>query len=448
MKRLRFVLALILVTCLYIACQRLDVKVKATIPVQAVSTNEASPIPVKPTSTPMVSPSSEEQVKIQPSDTRKTGSLTFKLGDPTQTDKFFLTLTSQDPSIGFSKQVELDFFQQSTFTIHEIPTGIFIIVKGEGIRPSCTCEQRSDKKQLEWPVRLIEQFVVSGSDGQNVITLNSNLSTVSCPKIGPAECLLPLPPAGYLTNIKGTVFDEQGQKLDGATVQVKALDKSSPFVYEELTKVGAYLVTGVPSDTPLEVLVKKSGYVTRRQVVLLDPNRFDKPDLNRFNFGFEQEKPVFKGRASNAISNLPEVIKVAPEVGQRTIESRIGFRFNFSEAMETTSVESSFVIRTSKEGQDLEDFSGKVVATSADFDVSWSDDKQEVFFKFKEGKQLSLNGETEQMFQVSFNQTPESTIQDIDKHARQKLFFRLNPETSQSSYIFTLYQDSEGLKNQ
>jgi hypothetical protein len=106
---------------------------------------------------------------------------------------------------------------------------------------------------------------------------------------------------GDKVTVSGTIYNEKGETVDGATVTVRSLDASLPFSAIVQSTRGAYAVMYVPRDANVEVVVSKYGWTSRRRVVAVQ-----NPTERRATLDFGgREEPA---GAAYFISDYPEVV--------------------------------------------------------------------------------------------------------------------------------------------
>lgn len=147
----------------------------------------------------------------------------------------------------------------------------------------------------------------------------SSTPTSSTPSTGasgtasatPTPAAVPSPSNLTPTTVTGTVYDEKGATVDGATVEVKSLNASNPFDSTVNVTSGNYVVNNVPAGVSLQITVTKSNYTNRSRVVSLLP--LSSGQANTIDFG--SSGTVNTNDTSGAayfISQYPEIDSVTP----------------------------------------------------------------------------------------------------------------------------------------
>ncbi|MEB3196378.1 MAG: hypothetical protein VKP62_04165 [Candidatus Sericytochromatia bacterium] len=117
----------------------------------------------------------------------------------------------------------------------------------------------------------------------------------------------PVPTAQQVL-LRGTVFDEAGQPVDGAQVGIRSLDASVAFDASTTTQQGLYLFPNVPAGIQVQIATLKAGWTARSRATNTQPP----PGRSEgtMNFGTAASAPQ---DASSAyfISNRPEIVSVA-----------------------------------------------------------------------------------------------------------------------------------------
>lgn len=139
------------------------------------------------------------------------------------------------------------------------------------------------------------------------------------------------------TTIRGTVYDLDGARVDGAKVTVKSLNPSSPFESTVDVINGTYVVNSVPAGVQLEVTASKDGWTSRSRVETLLPlTASDEPNV--VNFGGVQGATTgdTEGRAY-FISKYPEIAMVEPAEDASNVDpSTLTVKLTLSEPLNTT----------------------------------------------------------------------------------------------------------------
>jgi hypothetical protein len=116
--------------------------------------------------------------------------------------------------------------------------------------------------------------------------------------------------------VQGLVYTASGAAApDGTRVTIRSLDAARPFESVAETAAGSYAMTNVPYFTQVAVTVSRSGWTTRRQVMVFRPRDARALTANVLNFGTSNEGGVSEASQAAApyfISNRPEITRVEP----------------------------------------------------------------------------------------------------------------------------------------
>ena len=267
------------------------------------------------------------------------------------------------------------------------------------------------------------------------------------------------------TTFNGKIFDDTNAPLDGVTVKAKSLNSSNPWEGETITAGGAYAFNDAPSGIQIELLASKSGFTTRRRVEVLKSNKQGDPNANRYDFGNDANVTDFSA-AYQALSDLPEVVKVSPGRNAAGVDAKTSFVLTFSEPMDKKTVEDTFSVFafnnrkfTVDNGNSravtntvvhpdslIKTFAGGTKIWDKDaFDVSWNSDDTEVTLSFKEEKLLPTDKDSNLVadYQVAFNSFDASdrVIKDKSGISRNKEHFKLTDGNFEESYKFSIQTD-------
>lgn len=227
------------------------------------------------------------------------------------------------------------------------------------------------------------------------------------------------------TNLTGTVYDENGSALNNATVTARSLNSSVPFEANTTTVNGLYNLNQVPAGIQLELVVKRSGFTSRRSVNVLQTS------THQLNFN-----------GLLAISDKPEVISASPARNATEVAANTSFVLVFSEPMNRSSVENNFVVQAASNtpftvaGNSIFS-SGNIVWEASDFNMSWNADSTELTLSFSDSKQLPADTLNTMSYRISF----KNEIQDNSGVSRNQHFFKLTHGAAEESYTFSIRTD-------
>jgi hypothetical protein len=136
-----------------------------------------------------------------------------------------------------------------------------------------------------------------------------------------------------LVVLSGTVYDEAGATVNGATVAVKSLDASNPYTANVTTAEGSYVVNNVPEGVNVEISVTKNGFTTRKRVGVFQAAASQK---NELNFGSALNSTTDSGSAY-FISKYPEVTATEPAYNASGVDnSKLVYKLKLSEGLDDT----------------------------------------------------------------------------------------------------------------
>jgi len=142
----------------------------------------------------------------------------------------------------------------------------------------------------------------------------------------PAPVTSSKPASGKTVVVSGTVYSEEGAKLDGVVVKVTSLDANQPYNGSQTTSQGSYVFNDVPEGVKVEVSVTKDGYTTRTQVESFQALNTNK---NVLDFGGTDTGKAF------FISKYPEIVMTTPAEDDTNVDnSTISVKVTLSEALD------------------------------------------------------------------------------------------------------------------
>ncbi|MEB3223043.1 MAG: carboxypeptidase-like regulatory domain-containing protein, partial [Candidatus Sericytochromatia bacterium] len=155
------------------------------------------------------------------------------------------------------------------------------------------------------------------------------------PSAAPSVAVSAPPPSGKTVIVSGTVRNEKGATVDGATVTVKSLNPSITYSATAQTTDGSYVVNNVPEGVNVEVVVTKDGYTTRRRVQSFQQSATGQKNL--LNFGAQTGAQGEDGGAY-FISDYPEIAMTTPEHDAKGVDgTKLSFKVVLSEAIDEDS---------------------------------------------------------------------------------------------------------------
>ncbi|MGE3726394.1 MAG: Ig-like domain-containing protein [Candidatus Sericytochromatia bacterium] len=273
----------------------------------------------------------------------------------------------------------------------------------------------------------------------------------------------------YKTTLNGKVFDDNYLPLDSVTVKAKSLNSSFPFEATTVTAGGTYAFNNVHSGVQIEITVSKAGFTTRKRVEVLKYNKQGNPNANRYDFGTDGGAVTYSA-AYNGLSDKPEVVMVTPARNGSGVDPKTSFVLKFSEPMDKQTVENSFMLYTFNRRKLTVDYDNLRVAGGAytvigngtiatnflpgnsnpiwdatAFETSWNSDATEITLRFKEGKSLPSDRDSNLVpdYNVSFHglDINKRFIQDASGVKRNDRFFKLTDGDFEYSYKFSIKTD-------
>lgn len=271
----------------------------------------------------------------------------------------------------------------------------------------------------------------------------------------------------------GRIFDDQRQPLADVKVNLRAL---SSFVDLDLTtttnKDGKYSFS-VPAGIQYAVTATKPGFTTRRRVEVLTYSLEGGYD---YDFGeAPPDQPPSTGKAYNAMSDGPEVVKIFPNRYSSDVDPQTAFVLTFSEPMDRQSVEALFAIRTynnrvlsadmgHQRGWDpitltgsnsidlynLQNINGTPIWDHKAFDIQWNADDTEVTLRFKPDHCLPSDKDPKRVpdYQVALQnfkptQSPLPRIRDKAGNQGPEKPFKLTDGPFEPYVKFSILPDHE-----
>jgi hypothetical protein len=132
----------------------------------------------------------------------------------------------------------------------------------------------------------------------------------------------------------GTIYNEKAALVDGATITVKSLDASVPYMATVQSSDGAYVINNVPEGANVEVVVTKDGWTSRRRIQSFQQSATGQ--RNELNFGGANASDPQS--AAYFISDYPEIAATTPEHDERNVDpTRLIFKVTLSEAIDEDS---------------------------------------------------------------------------------------------------------------
>jgi len=271
------------------------------------------------------------------------------------------------------------------------------------------------------------------------------------------------------TTFNGNVFDDNFLPLKGVTVIAKSLSSNVSFKAETVTTDGTYAFNNAPSGVQVEITASKAGFATRKRVEVLRSNKQGDPNANHFDFGTDGGAATFSA-VYNALSDKPEVVMVTPSRNGSGVAFNTSFVLKFSEPMVKQTVENSFMITAFNKRKLTVDADNRRVAgggytvigngaiftnflpgnstpiwDATAFESSWNSDATEITLRFKEGKSLPSDRDSNLVpdYNVSFHglDINKRFIQDASGVIRNDRFFKLTDGDFENSYKFSIKTD-------
>jgi hypothetical protein len=262
--------------------------------------------------------------------------------------------------------------------------------------------------------------------------------------------------------VRGLLLDDIGGRVEGATVTAFMLGNArfanGSDTLVGTSQVGAYGFSEVPVGATIRIRVSKPGLTTRERTFVPALPKEGQPDPNSVDFGAN-------GDLVTALSDKPEVIRVAPSVNSRGVDAQASFTLTFSEPMNRADVENAFAVFVSgdvvdapgawprrdlitltagpslqmgyltkkdddqkREYADVIPYPNRYVYDGVQFTTQWSKNDTEVVFAFRPGNQLPVDKDPARVptFAVAFKNV---SVRDAGGAARDKAWFRLQPAT-------------------
>lgn len=268
---------------------------------------------------------------------------------------------------------------------------------------------------------------------------------------------------GEKTTFNGKVYDDTNAPLDGVTIKVRSLSAALPYEATSTSAGGSYAFNSAPAGVQLEITASKAGYATRRRVEVLKSNKQGDPNANRYDFGTDGASSTAFGVAYNALSDKPEVVSVTPGRNASGIATNTSFTLKFSEPMDQDTVEENFgvyggttetlsvdsagptVLQAFSDAQDTSPAANSLIWDESAFNISWSTDKTEVTFNFKDEQQLLSDKKSENVpdYRVSLT-AGDGQIKDtsgVTRDAGDGGYFKLTDGNFEGNYKFSVVSD-------
>jgi hypothetical protein len=157
----------------------------------------------------------------------------------------------------------------------------------------------------------------------------------AAPSAAPTVAVSAPPASGKVVIVSGTVRNEKGATVDGATVTVKSLDASVPYTATVQTTDGSYVVNNVPEGANVEVVVTKDGFTSRRRVQSFQQSATGTKNI--LNFGVQTGAQDTDG-AAYFISDYPEIASTTPAHDDKGVDpTKLSFKVVLSEAIDEDS---------------------------------------------------------------------------------------------------------------
>ncbi|MBT9544151.1 MAG: Ig-like domain-containing protein [Candidatus Sericytochromatia bacterium] len=300
------------------------------------------------------------------------------------------------------------------------------------------------------------------------------------PKVSPTPVVVVLPSPipndicdacfSEKTTFNGYVYDDQFMPMPGVTIQVKSLISNIQFDMQKTTSSnGQFYFSNAPSGVHIEIIAYKAGFTPRKRVEFLHSNKEDNPIINWYNFGTDGREP-FNSTGYDALSDKPEVTTITPSRNSSGVAFNTSFVLKFSEPMAKQTVEKSFMIsafnrrKLTVDADNLRTAGGAntVIGTgkiatnflpgnstpiwdATAFESSWNSDATEITLRFKEGKNLPSDRDSNLVpdYNVSFHglDINKRFIQDASGVIRNDKFFKLTDGDFEESYKFSIKSD-------
>lgn len=136
-----------------------------------------------------------------------------------------------------------------------------------------------------------------------------------------------------LVVLSGTVYDEAGAPVDGASVTVNSLDSSISYKATTTTNQGSYVVNNLPEGVNVEIIATKANWTSRRRVGSFQAAATVR---NEIDFGGPITDTTAPG-AAYFISKYPEVAKTEPAYNASDVDpTSLTYKLTLSEPLDDT----------------------------------------------------------------------------------------------------------------
>jgi hypothetical protein len=186
------------------------------------------------------------------------------------------------------------------------------------------------------------------------------------------------PPTGRTQTVTGTVRDESGAPVDGATLMLRSLDPSVPYSVTVPCRNGAYVIEDVPEGVNVEAVATKPGHTRRRRVTSFYKPLTGQP--HNLDFGAVAGDHESEG-AAFFISDQPEIERTSPANDDRGLaDGTLACKLELSEPIPPESrkaLEQAFTIvplnaaAAGVEVEDLSDLRSPMADDLSDFAKAW-----------------------------------------------------------------------------
>jgi hypothetical protein len=195
------------------------------------------------------------------------------------------------------------------------------------------------------------------------------------PSAAPSVAVSAPPASGKTVIVSGTIYNEKGATVDGATVTVKSLDASVPYTATVQATAGSYVVNNVPEGANVEVVVTKDGWTSRRRVQSFQQAATGQ--RNVMNFGGSVVTGADNSGVAYFISDYPEIASTTPEHDQKDVDgTKLNFKVVLSEALDADSrkqFERSFYILPANSYAVRKDDGTNEIEATANNSATWYD---------------------------------------------------------------------------
>ncbi|MGV3526564.1 MAG: Ig-like domain-containing protein, partial [Candidatus Sericytochromatia bacterium] len=218
----------------------------------------------------------------------------------------------------------------------------------------------------------------------------------------------------------------------------------------------------------------------RRRVEVLKSNKTGDPNANRYDFGTDDGDESDFGVEYNALSDKPEVVSVTPSRNASGIAPDTSFVLEFSESMDTDTVEENFGVYTATdeefsvgipvdgvdgdsptdglhlradgfsitEPDPVDETRATLIWDESAFSVDWNDDDTEVTFTFTDEQQLPTDTESSNVpdYLVSLSGVDDGQIKDesgVTRDTGDGGYFKLTDGNFEMWYEFSIDTDEE-----